>query len=108
MECKTRQGFTPLINAAQQGQLPVVKLLIERGARLNATQREGARAIHMASQDNRHEVVRYLVQEAGENVDVVSTILPLFLHSLIIITFLKLCCFLNETSQSQEGQINTI
>ena len=78
MECKDKIEFTPLIRAAAQGHLPVVKLLVERGARLDATQCNGFRAIHMASQYNRPEVVRYLVQEAGENVDVVSTILPFF------------------------------
>ena len=77
-ECKDRLGFTPLINSAQQGHLSVTKLLVDRGARLDATQRGGARAIHMASQLNRADVVSYLVQEAGENVDVVSTILLLF------------------------------
>ena len=50
-----------------------MKLLLERGARLDATQCDGARAIHMASGNNRHEVVRYLVQEAGENVDVIQS-----------------------------------
>ena len=78
MECRSKMLGTPLINAATQGHLPVVKLLVKRGARLDATMRQGGRAIHMTSQHNRHEVVRYLVQEAGENVDVVSIILPLF------------------------------
>ena len=68
LECRTANGFTPIILAAQQGHLATVRLHHQRGANVLATQRDGAMAIHAAAQRNRAETVQYLVEEAGVGV----------------------------------------
>ena len=72
LECRTANGFTPIICAAQQGHLATVRLLHQRGANVFATKNSGAMAIHSAAQLNRPETVQYLVEEAGVGVDTVS------------------------------------
>ena len=58
--------------AAQQGKVDTVKYLVQAGADKNADNNQGVMAIHKASQNNRVEVVEYLIREAGVNPDVVS------------------------------------
>ena len=67
-----KYGFTPLHCAAQEGHLAAAQLLVTSGARTDAAQRSGAMPIHMAAQSNRHEMLEYLVREAGVSVNVVS------------------------------------
>lgn len=44
----SKDGTTPLINAARTGQLALVKLLIDHGARVNAENRSGHNALYYA------------------------------------------------------------
>ena len=69
----SRIGFTPLHNAAQEGHLDIAQLLVNSGARTDATQIQGVMPIHLAAQYNRHQILTYLVTEAGVSVNVVST-----------------------------------
>ena len=64
--------ITPLIIASQGGHLDIEKTLLHHGADWNDRQIQGVAAIHLAAQDNRHEVVRYLVATEGCPVDLVS------------------------------------
>ena len=66
-------GSTPLHMAAQEGHLAAARLLVTSGARTDAAKRDGAMPIHLAAQANRHEMLEYLVREAGVSVNVVST-----------------------------------
>ena len=66
-------GFTPLHMAAQEGHLDIAQLLVNSGARTDATQMSGGMPIHQAAQHNRHQILTYLVTEAGVSVNVVST-----------------------------------
>ena len=52
----------------------VTRLLVNSGARTDATQRSGVMPIHLAAQGNRHQMLTYLVMEAGVSVDLVSLI----------------------------------
>ena len=72
IEAKDWTGFTPLHCAAQEGHLATARLLVTRGARTDAATEQGVMPIHMAAQWNRHQVLEFLVQEAGVSVDVVS------------------------------------
>ena len=74
IECRDKIGFTPLLVASQGGHLDTARLLVTRGARTDAAQRRGAMPIHKAAQNNRHEVVEFLVREAGVSVNVVSSV----------------------------------
>ena len=82
IECRTRFEFTPLIFAAEHGHLQVLKLLFVRGAKIDAVTYNGSRPIHKAAQNNRPDIVKFLVQEAGELVNVVSTFFVIFCYSL--------------------------
>ena len=66
--------FSPLHFAAQEGHLAAACLLVDCRARTDASQWQGAMPIHLAAQHNRHEMLEYLVREAGVSVDVVSTV----------------------------------
>ena len=67
-----KDGFTPLHYASQEGHLPVVKILLENGASWEDRNYQGVAPLHKAAQNNRHDVVRYLVTTAGCPVDIVS------------------------------------
>ena len=66
-------GGTPLHGAAQEGHLAAARLLVTHGARTDAADDDGVMPIHLAAQYNRHEMLEYLVREAGVSVNVVST-----------------------------------
>ena len=100
MECRTRFEFTPLIFAAEHGHLEVLKLLFVRGAKIDAVTYNGSRAIHKAAQNNRPDIVKFLVQEAGELVDIVST----FFCNLYIIRYL----LFNKKTRVSQNQGNYI
>ena len=80
VDSKSRNGFTPLQIAAQEGHLATARLLVNSGARTDAAQRRGAMPIHLAAQKNRHQILTYLVTEAGVSVNVVSTV-----HILLLV-----------------------
>ena len=66
-------GFTPLHMAAQEGHLASARLLVNSGARTDAASIDESMPIHRAAQHNRHQILTYLVTEAGVSVNVVST-----------------------------------
>jgi hypothetical protein len=58
-------GFTPLMKAAgPEGNLTIVKLLVQLGADINAESRRGASALSMAALHDKQDVVQYL-KECG-------------------------------------------
>ena len=73
LECRSKLGSTPLHLAAQEGHLAIARLLVNSGARTDATKRDGGMPIHQAAKNNRHQILTYLVTEAGVSVNVVST-----------------------------------
>ena len=69
VRAKDRDGITPLHLAAHTG-VEIVKWLKEAGADVNAVNMEGDRVIHWAAWWGQIGVVRYLLNNAGENVSV--------------------------------------
>lgn len=67
-------GATPLILAVIQGQLDVVKVLLDLGADANATDDEGCTALHCASLERGKlpGMVTVLVEAGGAHVDAVN------------------------------------
>jgi ankyrin repeat protein len=53
-------GHTPLHEAAYNGDLPLIRLLLERGADRTARTGEGETALQIAAKQGRHEAVRLL------------------------------------------------
>ena len=65
----THGGASPLLVAAQNGHLPVVKVLLDRipdCVGLNTPRSDGATALYMASQQGYHEVVDMLIQRRAD------------------------------------------
>ncbi|MDP6718196.1 MAG: ankyrin repeat domain-containing protein [Pirellulaceae bacterium] len=58
-------GSTPLIDAAFRGNLEIVKLLLDRGAKVNATNRDGNTPLIAAAFMCRTEVVRLLLDQGA-------------------------------------------
>lgn len=62
-----RSGNTPLMNAAAQGSLPIVKLLLEKGADLNQKSiQSGYNATYFSASAQQPEVLEYLISQGGE------------------------------------------
>lgn len=68
VNAQNEQGYTPLILAAYNGQLEMVKALIKNGADLDQSFTQGA-AIHGAAFKGHLEIVKLLV-ESGAKLDV--------------------------------------
>lgn len=60
-----RNGATPLSDAAQRGQLDIVKLLLDSGANIEATNRDGNTPLHVAAFLCRTDVVRFLLEKGA-------------------------------------------
>jgi ankyrin repeat protein len=60
------KGARPIILAARFGQLGVVKLLIGRGADVNATGASGSTALHYASYYGHEETVAFLLDQGAQ------------------------------------------
>ena len=67
-ECRDDWGYTPLHQAARQGQLSMCKKLLKEGADINAATPEGWTALHLAATFASKEVVQLLLSK-GANVD---------------------------------------
>lgn len=59
-------GQSPIHLACVNGHVEVVRFLVERGAKMEATSKLGATALHYAAENGRFAVVKYLV-ECGAN-----------------------------------------
>lgn len=55
---------TPLLRAAEQNWLTELKLLHEKGAKLDRTGMRGRNALHSAAQNRAHDMARYIIRHA--------------------------------------------
>jgi ankyrin repeat protein len=62
-------GTTPLIHAADMGQLEIVKLLTAKGANIHATTSRAKTALHLATTWGREEVVAHLLDNGARTSD---------------------------------------
>src|SRR5215210_3501012 len=70
VDAPARYGQTPLFFAAQKGHLGVVRLLIERGANVNAREQFfGQSILDVALQSDNLELVRLLLDKGAEGAD---------------------------------------
>jgi len=70
IDCRNRDGWTPLMLASARGHLPAVQKLISAGADYALTETDlGYTALHLAAWNNRPEVVSYLCGDVGCPVD---------------------------------------
>ncbi|MEK6237992.1 MAG: ankyrin repeat domain-containing protein, partial [Planctomycetales bacterium] len=58
-------GTTPLVSTALQGRLEVVKLLLKRGAKVEAANNDGNTPLHVAAFLCRSEIVELLLENGG-------------------------------------------
>ena len=64
-ERQPRGGSTPLSDAALHGRLDVVKYLLERGAKVDATNRDGNTPLHVAAFLCRKDIVKLLLEKGA-------------------------------------------
>lgn len=62
---ETIEGAPPLWCAAAAGHLPLVKLLVSRGARVNSTTRTNSTPLRAACFDGHYDIVKYLVNNGA-------------------------------------------
>lgn len=62
---ETIEGARPLWCAAAAGHLALVKLLVRRGAKLNATSKTNSTPLRAACFDGHYEIVKFLVQHGA-------------------------------------------
>ena len=65
------QHFTPLMLAAREGHLSIIKLLLDRGANPNLAHPNGRTALHLASSAGHEEIVQSLLF-GGAFINVIS------------------------------------
>ncbi|GES59583.1 Pfs, NACHT and Ankyrin domain protein [Aspergillus terreus] len=65
LEVQDDKGQTPLIVAARQGKLEVVKLLLDKGASVTARDGEGWTAAHRAAWNGHEQTIRLLVDRGA-------------------------------------------
>jgi ankyrin repeat protein len=67
-------GMSPLLYAAYKGKLPVVKLLLKKGADIQARDNEGWTVLHCAADSEDAELVQYLLDNGAlELLDITAT-----------------------------------
>jgi hypothetical protein len=71
-QASTSDGSTPLILAAVQGNLAMMRCLVELGAEVSAVDNEGDTALLMSAAVGHYSAVQYLLEEANANMDDVN------------------------------------
>jgi ankyrin repeat protein len=66
MAQQANEAERELIQAAERGELVVVRKLVQQGARLNARDQRGRTALLAATQRNEIEVARFLIREGAD------------------------------------------
>jgi len=70
IDCRNHDNWTPLMLASSGGHVSVMAKLLDAGADPSVTESDmGYTPLHLAAWNNRPEAVRYLVNEAGCEVD---------------------------------------
>ena len=73
------EGITPLHEAARDGLLNIVKLLIEASMNPSAQDKNGRNALHYAAENGQHEVVRFLYEKVDPWLQDGAGLIPLHL-----------------------------
>ena len=64
---KNNEGLTSLHFAANKGSIPILKLLIENGANVDAVTNLGKNVMHMAAEGNQPSMLIYLISEEHQS-----------------------------------------
>ena len=66
LECKNKDGYTPLHKAADLGHSDVTKVLIKAGANLNAAAKNGMTPLHLVASQGHRDVVQILIHAGAD------------------------------------------
>lgn len=73
LEARDKSGYTPLLTAAQQNNLPMMKLLLEQGANVNAMNHKRRDILNIAISVRNPEIARLALQ-AGADPTLVTSV----------------------------------
>lgn len=82
VNCKDGDGYTPLMEAVRCGKTKIVELLVENGAKVDAVNNEGRRAIDFCNSKNGEIFKMLLARGAEEGMDVKGYIDEALLKSI--------------------------
>ena len=66
---KNSKGYNALLYAAFRGNLEIFKKLIELGAEINVSNSSGLNALHLAAQGNHPNIIVYLIEKCGFDIN---------------------------------------
>lgn len=66
---QARNGLAPMHLCAQEDKVPVAQILVKHGAEIESVTKAGYTPLHVASHFGQSNMVRFLVQQNGANVN---------------------------------------
>ena len=106
---KNKAGFTPLHYACYNGNIKLIKLLINNGADINIINNNGLNVLHMASQGNKTTPLYYFIHKYRMNINSTDKLGNTCLHWACfynndkVLNFLLLCENININIKNKNG-----
>ena len=106
---KNKLGFTPLHYASYNGNMKLIKLLLNNGADINISNNNGLNVLHLAAQGNQVTPIYYLIHKYKMNVNSIDKIgntslhWACFLNNDKVLNFLLLCDKINVNIKNKNG-----
>ena len=106
---KNKSGFTALHYACYNGNIKIIKLLVDNGADINITNNNGLNILHLAAQGNQSTVIYYFIHKYKMNINSSDKLGNTCLHWACfynndkVLNFLLLCDKININAKNKNG-----
>lgn len=94
--------YTPLLIASRKGHLPIVRLLCQNGAELEARDKDGLTSLHHACQQGHVEVVKFLLS-MGADLETLDAAGNSVFHGAVLKEMVDVLQILLESCQHRPG-----